>query len=127
MGTGEQIFHPTFFSRQFKNQLLISIQKCLTPLINDLDLNFLMVGKIFKKKILLEGYNGAVRLGLQARCLISPFPPSVLVLYVLRKHLGAFNNHVDKRRGLGGQSNVHEFPSWVPRWSMKSPRGQIQN
>ena len=41
--------------------------------------------------------------------------------------MGAFNNHVDKRRGVDGQSNVHEFPSLVPRWSMKSPRGQIQN
>ena len=28
-------------------------------------------------------------------------------------------------RGVGGQSNVHEFPSLVPRWSMKSPCGQI--
>ena len=46
---------------------------------------------------------------------------------VAKSGKGAFNNHVDKRRGMGGQSNVHEFPSLVPRWSMKSPRGQIQN
>ena len=31
---------------------------------------------------------------------------------------------MDKRRGVGGQSNVHEFPLWVPGWSMESPRGK---
>ena len=49
----------------------------------------------------------------------------VLLVYSINR--GEFNNHVDKRREFGGQSNVHEFPSWVPRWSMKSPRGQKQN
>ena len=41
--------------------------------------------------------------------------------------MGPFNNHVDKRRGVGGQSNVHEFPLWVLGWSMKSPRGKKHN
>ena len=35
---------------------------------------------------------------------------------------GAFNNHVDKRRWVGGQPSVHAFPREEGRWFVQCPR-----